>query len=610
MKRSIRICLVATLITALAAGPASGQSNLNKTISLTVSKQPIDQVLEILSNKGDFYFSYNSNILSRDTLITISESNKTVKQLLEMIFKAGFEFRESGNYIIIRRSPIKLTLVTTKAVSENKIYTVSGYIVDDQTGKRVSYASIYEKERLASAMTNEEGYFRIKLKSRYKTASLTVSKEFYEGTTVVIEPRFNQEITITIMPLEITEQSVIISPKNYEAPDSIVIAVRQNESIQWLYTYKKTDSVRVEKTTMGDWLISSKLKFQSINLSRFFIARPYQVSITPGLSTNGKLNGQVINMVSFNLFGGYSGGVNGFELGGLFNINKKDVRYVQVGGLFNVGGGDMDGVQLAGIHNSALGFANGLQVAGINNMIGRSFTGLQLSGIYNHVGGRLDGMQVSAIANYSNKTVRGMQVTGIANINPAETKGVQVSGIFNYTRKLTGFQLGLINVCDTSEGYSLGLINIVRTGYHKLVFFTNDVVTANFAFKTGNRKLYSIILGGMNTDSNQMIYSFGYGFGTEKYIGKRLSISPEITSQYLHLGSWDHLNLLNKANLNLNLRFGKHFSIFAGPAFNVYYSNQPSSIPDYKFEIGPSKKYKYGEYVTAWFGWNAGISLF
>ena len=610
MKRTIQLNFVITFIAILCVQTASAQSNLNKTIALTVSKQPIDQVLEILSNKGDFYFSYNSNIVSRDTLITISENNKTVKQLLDMIFKSGFEFRESGNYIIIRRAPIKLTLVTTKAVSENKIYTVSGYILDDQTGKHVSYASIYEKDHLASAMTNEQGYFKIKLKSRYKTASLTVSKEFYEDTTVVIEPKFNQQITITIMPLDVTEQSVIISPKNYEAPDSIVIAVRQNDSIQWLYTYKKADSVRIEKTTLGEWFISSKLKFQSINLKRFFIARPYQVSITPGLSTNGKLNGQVINTVSFNLFGGYSGGVNGFELGGLFNINKKDVRYVQIAGIFNIGGGDMEGVQVGGIHNSALGYAMGLQIAGINNFVGRSFTGLQLSGIYNHTGGRVNGMQIGGIANYSNKDVRGMQVAGIANINPAETKGVQIGGIFNFSRKLTGLQIGLINICDTSEGYSLGLINIVRTGYHKLVFSTNDVITANFAFKTGNRKLYSIIFGGLNTDNKRMIYSYGYGLGTERYLGKWFSISPEITSQYLYLGSWDHLNLLNKANLNLNLRFGKHFSIFAGPAFNVYYSNQPSAVPDYKFDIVPSNSYKYGEYVNAWFGWNAGISMF
>src|SRR5918993_930470 len=256
MKRRVARHFLIGFLSFFLSSYALGQTNLNKTISLDVSRQPVDQVLEILSNKGNFYFSYNSNIVSRDTLISISENNKTVKQLLEMIFRSGFEFRESGNYIIIRRAPIKLTLVTTKAVTENKIYTVSGYIIDDQTGKHVAYASIYEKERLASAMTNELGYFKIKLRSKYKKASLTVSKEFYEDTTVVIEPKFDQQITITIMPLDVTEQTVLISPKNYEAPDSIVIAVRQNDSIQWLYTYKKMDSVRVEKTTLGDWLIS------------------------------------------------------------------------------------------------------------------------------------------------------------------------------------------------------------------------------------------------------------------------------------------------------------------------------------------------------------------
>ncbi|HMF72343.1 MAG TPA: STN and carboxypeptidase regulatory-like domain-containing protein, partial [Flavitalea sp.] len=354
MKRRAGANVTAILIILFFSTKLYGQTYLNKMVSLEVSKQPLDQVLEILSNKGNFYFSYNSNIVPRDTLITISENNKTVKQILDLIFKSGFEFRESGNYIIIRRTPIQLTLITTKAITEDNNYTVSGYIVDDQTGKKVSYASIYEKQRLASAITNEQGFFRIKLKSKYRTASLTVSKEFYEDTTVVIEPKFNQQITITIMPLEITEQSVIISPKNYEAPNSITIAVQQNDSVRWLYTYRKTDSVRVEKTKLGDWLLSSKLKFQTINLKKFFTARPYQFSFTPGLSTNGAMNGQVINNFSVNLFGGYSGGLNGFEIGGLFNINKMDARYVQAGGVFNVVGGKMEGVQLAGIHNSVL----------------------------------------------------------------------------------------------------------------------------------------------------------------------------------------------------------------------------------------------------------------
>ncbi len=624
MKLIPRIVIVSFVM--LAASLACAQSHLAKVVPIQVTAQPVDHVLEILSNKGNFYFSYNSSIINRDSLVTISENNRTVKQLLDLLFKSGFEYRESGNYIIIRRAPIKLTLVTSGTVTENNFYTVSGYIIDDQTGEKVSYASVYEKQRLASAITNEKGFFRIRLKSKYRTAALTVSKEFYADTTVVIEPKLNQSITITIMPLDITEQSVVISPKNYVAPDSIMIEIPQNDSISWLYTYRKTDSVRVEKTRLGDFFISSKLKFQSLNLNKFFTARPYQVSIVPGISTNGKLNSQVVNHFSLNLFGGFSGGVNGLEVGGLFNINKRDVKYVQVGGIFNVGGGDMEGVQAAGVHNTVLKMATGVQVAGVNNYVQNAFTGLQMAGIYSHTGSWFRGMQISGVANYvnasvkgvqiagisnyANRTTQGMQIAGIANINPAETKGMQISGIVNYSKKLRGVQIGLINIADTSEGYSIGLINIRLKGYHKLALSTNDVLTANVAFKTGNSKLYSILLGGTNTDQNQRLYSFGYGLGKEMNIARWFSVNPEVTAQYLYQGSWDYLNLLGRAALNFNIKFGRHFAIFGGPAFNTYYSDQKTAFTNYKFDITHGKQYKVTNDITGWFGWNAGISLF
>ncbi|HKH60077.1 MAG TPA: hypothetical protein VKA49_04550, partial [Flavitalea sp.] len=351
----------------------SAQSVLERSISIQVSRQRLDNVLEILSNKGNFFFSYNSNIIKVDSLVTLSVINRPVRDVLLMLFGEGYEFRESGNYIILRRAPIKLRLVTNQAVSDDKFYTVSGYVIDDQTGEKVSDASIYEKLRLAYASTNSQGYFKIKLKSKYKTAAITVSKQFYEDTTVVIEPRYNQSINITIVPTEISEHTVTITPQNYQAPETIQVEVPINDSTHWLYTYVKKDSVLVERTTIGRWLVSSKQKIQSINLSKFFTVRPVQGSVVPGLSTNGKLNSQVINNFSFNLFGGYSGGVNGLEMAGLFNIDKKNVQYVQLAGLFNNVGGSVRGVQLGGVSNTVLDSVNGAQLAGITNYVRKNF---------------------------------------------------------------------------------------------------------------------------------------------------------------------------------------------------------------------------------------------
>lgn len=624
MKQSaglVRAVLLSTLL--LFSLAASAQNVLGRTVSIDVYRQQLDQVLEILSNKGNFYFSYNSNIIKRDSLVTLKVYNKTVKQVMDLLFAEGYEFRESGNYIILRKTPIKLSMITTHTASDEKIYFVSGYILDDQTGETISNVSIYEKNQLASAISNKEGYFKLKLKSRYDKAALTVSKDLYEDTTIVIQPKYNQQLSIAIMPVEISDKTITITPYTFDAPDSIVIAVRKADSTHWLYTYRKTDSAMVEKTKAGQWLLSTWQKAQTINLKKFFVMRPYQLSLLPGLSTNGPLNSQVINHVSLNVWGGYSGGVNGVELAGWFNIDKKDVRWVQAAGWFNIVGGQVDGVQLAGIHNTVMDSVTGVQAAGISNFVKRQFVGAQLSGIYNLVGGSMNGLQAAGIGNYANnnttgaqlagilnvnrRQMKGAQIAGILNVNFQEVKGAQIAGVINYTKKLSGVQIGLINIADTSDGYSIGLINIIFKGYHKLSLYANEVFPLNAAFKTGNSKLYSILLAGVEPTKDDKAYTFGYGLGREFYVNKRLAVNAELSTQHIYLGSWNHLNLLSRMETHLNFKLSKYFSLFAGPALSIYYSEQTAKIPGFKQNI---RAMSADDKVRGWFGFAAGINLF
>src|SRR5215471_8840205 len=134
------------------------QNLLSKNISFDVNRQRLDNVLEILSNKGDFYFSYNSKIVKKDSLVSLSVRNKTVKEVLDMLFNSTYEFKESGNYVIIRKAPIRVTMVTNKVAVKDKVYAVSGYVFDEQSGIAISDASVYEKKQLASALTDDAGY--------------------------------------------------------------------------------------------------------------------------------------------------------------------------------------------------------------------------------------------------------------------------------------------------------------------------------------------------------------------------------------------------------------------------------------------------------------------
>ena len=132
------------------------------------------------------------------------------------------------------------------------------------------------------------------------------------------------------------------------------------------------------------------------------------------------------------------------------------------------------------------------------------------------------------------------------------------------------------------------------------------------SIKTGNRKLYSILLGGMNLDENNKLFSFGYGIGSQWVTNRFFALSTDLTSQYLYLGSWDYLNLLNRFSLNLHFRISKGFAIYGGPSFNAYYSDQSFSKPGWASKIPANgyQQFSWDGNWRGWGGWQAGIAIF
>ncbi len=584
-----------------------GQDILDRRISVTANKRRMADVLKEISNKGNFYFSYNSRIIPRDSLVNIAAINRPVKQVLDQLFDNRITYHQANNYLILRQNTVAPAVITGSR-SEESVYMITGYVLNAETGEKISEASIYGKQKLVSTLTNDNGYFIIRLKNKYGPATLVASKASYKDTFVNIQPNYNQQVTFVMEPVEFRYSQVTVSP-DYSIPDSISAAPA---TISYIPTVNQ-EVREVEQTGVGKFLLNTKLRVQSLNLGKFFADRAFQVSLVPGLSTQGKLSGQVVNNFSINILGGYTGGAEGVELGGLFNINKKRMHGVQAAGLFNIAGGPAAGVQLAGIHNTVLRPVTGLQAAGISNFVKGSLIGWQLGGIFNITTDSITGLQGAGIFNVAGGDLRGTQMAGIANINRGAVKGLQAAGIFNYAKKLKGLQIGLINIADTSSGFSIGLINFVVKGYHKIAFSTNESMNMNLALKSGNSKLYSILLASMNSKENEKAYSYGYGLGSEFNLGKWFSLNPELTVQHVYLGSWEYGNILGKMHLQFNLKLGKYITLFAGPSFTAFYSHQALKMEGYKLEM-PSPGYKtfplWDDNTTGWIGWNAGIAFF
>jgi len=484
--------------------------HLDKHISLDVRKMPLAQVLDTIASRAQFKFSYNSEIIPDDSVVTVMVSGVSVRSVLDVILGRGYVYLEQGKYLII------LKPVTGQPPIE-RIYQVSGYVVNPQTGEGLENASVFVKTQLQATLTNKQGFFRLSLSSKDPYPVITVSKTWYQDTTVFIYPGYDQQLHINLAPVK---------------PDMLAPAYL---------------SYSLERTWWARVLLSSRLRIQSLNLAHFFARGNAQLSLLPFLGTNGKMSGQIMNKFSLNLIGGYTGGLNGFELGTVFNIDKRDVRSIQVAGLLNLVGGKVSGVQIAGYQN----------------------------------------------------------------ICKDTVSGLQISGVFNKAKYLKGVQIGLFNAADSSTGYSIGLISTVKHGgVHRVAIGVREVTGISVEYIQGNKNLNSLLLVGYNPWSTEKVISFGYGIGREFPLRDPWRLYTRFTGEALY-NIHDKLGSLYRLQPELEYKVSKKVSFFAGPTFalSIGSSYSPSSsVWPPAWAKGPLSGI-WGGTKTVWVGFSTGILL-
>jgi hypothetical protein len=563
------------------------KNNLNRRITARFHQQPLNQVLEKIGLQGNFYFAYSGNIMQRDSIVSLNLQSTPVRDVLDMLFKGNVEYKESGNYIILR-SAIYRFVVETKDIENTKSgFEIAGYVYNQRTGEKIKNASVYERKLLKSTLTDKQGYFKLKFKGESGVV-LTVSKEDYRDTSISYL------------------SAIAISPDGY---------IDGSEY-----------SNRVERFRFARFLMSSRQRVQSLNIPSFIANSPFQASVWPGLSSHGILSSQIVNKGSLNIFGGYTAGVDGVEIAGLFNINKKDVKTFQTAGLLNIVGGKVQGFQAAGTFNVVMdsvvgsqvagvlnitqGQFKGAQTAGVTNITFKNHSGPQIAGVNNFVLGDVKGPQIAGVLNTAWKSVDGTQIAGVANITLKDVNGVQISGVVNFARKMKGTQVGLINVADTSSGYSIGLLNLIRKGYHKISVSNNEILNTNIAVKTGNANFYTSLIAGANFSNTSKAYSVGIGIGHDFIFNPKFSLALELNEQALFLGSRSGISALYKLQPLIQYQFYKGITLFSGPVFSVYDGRGASSAEGYKSQIAPAYAKKFFNIdVQRWFGYTLGITF-
>lgn len=540
-----------------AAATSHAQGNLMRVVSIgDVNRQQIGAVLKKISGNGNFNFVYNNQTIPADSVISVASYQGTIYNFLNNVLGPDYEFKEVPGYIVLRHAPRKLYLTADVNKDPGTQMVVKGRVTDATDGRKLSHVSIYERNLLVSTLTDEQGDFTLKLNSWSGTILLIATKENYRDTSLFV-----------LQDVNITSKS---AKKHYEYyPDG----EQTGGSFQ---------------RSFARWFISSKQMIQNLNLGGFFAFSPYQISLVPGLSSHGMYNSQVIDNVSLNVIGGYTAGIKGVELGGVFNINRSNVGFVQMAGVFNIVGGNAKGVQGAGIYNQVLNNTGGVQLAGVANKV-KSFKGMQAAGVTNTADSAA-GVQVAGVYNRANK-FKGAQFAGLINhtqngsgvqmaclANSSKEKvSVQVAGFANFASKVTGLQFaGLFNVADTSN-YPLAFVNFIKSGRMSFTISTDQFLFTHIDFHSGGRVLYGIIGGGYKFSDNSAKYALDLGYGAHIVYNAHFAFDAEFGYQ-VALGDKSRSFQSSSFKLLPGFKLNHTVQLFAGPSVNFTSFNQGSNV--------------------------------
>jgi hypothetical protein len=616
---------------------------LERTLTLALHDERLDNVLKRISRQGGFTFSYSPSILQGDKIVNYNFVNKTVREILDQLFQGTIQYKARGKYIILTKAMV------SSSPKEPQLY--SGYVVDEATGERLKHVSIYDPVTLSSTISDSYGYFEIEIDKPAKDLRLAINKQNYTDTLVVVPSPDNKLLNI---PMRVNTARIAT------LADSVGKKLRRFWKNSKLFAKGQTNIANINDT----------------------IYRKTQVSFVPFIGTNHALSGNVINDYSLNVVGGYSMGVRKLELGSVFNIVRGNVQGVQMAGTFNAVGGKVKGVQMAGVINANYGTMEGAQLAGVlnfnwgevryfsaagvMNFAGHGSRAVQLAGVGNitignqespHLAGLFNlstgnaksqiggvynfaakdvhgaqaagilnlsaknvaGAQTAGVLNFAANEVQGAQVAGILNFTGKRIRGAQVAGVLNYATRVEGAQIGLVNITDSIRGVPIGLLSIVLKGYHKLEVAADEVFYTNVAFRTGVRRFYNIITAGARPstfDEEETFWTFGYGIGTAPRLSKKLFLNLDVTSNQIVQGNTiEALNMINKAYLGVDFQMMKNISITAGATLNAHftettYDGYKNFFTDYQPNVFYNKNVDSDLNVKMWIGGKIGVRFF
>jgi len=158
-------------------GQMENNSVLEKKISIEANNVTIASILDLISSQAQVFFSYDAALIEAEKKTDISISDKTIRETLDSLFHAKFEYKVLGEQIIIAVPEVEE--VKKEEINEEKekpkIISFRGKVIDKDEKDVLPYSSIYVFRSNIGTVSNNDGEFELKIPESMKQDTVIIS---------------------------------------------------------------------------------------------------------------------------------------------------------------------------------------------------------------------------------------------------------------------------------------------------------------------------------------------------------------------------------------------------------------------------------------------------
>jgi len=190
----------------------SQEYNHTQLITVKYNSVSLESVLNLLSTDYNIRFSYSSKQIPTDFKITYSAINKSLETVLTDIFdQAGIRYEIVNNYFVLKPVPIEIIEPVKEKI---EYFTISGTISDSSDSELLIGAAVYVKETGIGALSNNYGFFSLKLPK----GSYTLESSYLGYSLEARRVELNQNIkwNLNLVPITSIMEEIIVYSEDKE----------------------------------------------------------------------------------------------------------------------------------------------------------------------------------------------------------------------------------------------------------------------------------------------------------------------------------------------------------------------------------------------------------